>query len=78
MAKIIKICLIFLIMTGWIYSGWPQIWPLGKLGVNTIQFPPKIQDALLPRQRFLETSYGNEYSTDVVLQAVEQKRKANP
>jgi len=35
MAKIIKICLIFLLMTGWIYSGWPRVF----------NFPPKIQEA---------------------------------
>lgn len=46
MAKIIKshlgnflvICLIFLIVGGWIFSGWPQIW-------KKPPFPPKIQEA---------------------------------
>ena len=46
MAKIIRsnlgdfliVCLIFLVMTGWIFSGWPLIW-------KKPAFPPKIQEA---------------------------------
>lgn len=46
MAKIIKnsfhnfllFCFIFLIVTGWIFSGWPQIW-------QNPPFPPKVQKA---------------------------------
>lgn len=38
--------LVFVLMTGWIFSGWPQIWPLGELGTGKIQIPPKIQEAL--------------------------------
>jgi len=53
MAKIIKnslgnflvIFVIFSLVTGWFFSGWPRIWPLGKLGVNTIWIPPEIQEA---------------------------------
>jgi len=53
MAKIIKnslgnflvIFVIFSLVTGWFFSGWPRIWPLGKLGVNTISIPPEIQEA---------------------------------
>jgi len=53
MAKIVKnslgnflvIFVIFSLVVGWIFSGWPRIWPLGKLGVNTIWIPPEIQEA---------------------------------
>jgi hypothetical protein len=61
MAKIIKnasgnfliVCFIFALVVGWIFSGWPRIWPLGgfdklttgELGVNKIRIPPKIQEA---------------------------------
>ncbi|MBZ9578745.1 hypothetical protein KJA14_02740 [Patescibacteria group bacterium] len=46
MAKVIKnalanflvICLIFLMVVGWIFSGWPQIW-------QNPPFPPEIQEA---------------------------------
>jgi len=46
MSRIIKnnvgsflvICLIFMLMTGWIFSGWPQIWKKPPI-------PPKIQEA---------------------------------
>ncbi|MFA4831718.1 MAG: hypothetical protein WC618_06185 [Patescibacteria group bacterium] len=43
--RISKSLLIFVIVTAWIFSGWPQIWPLGELGVNTIRIPPEIQEA---------------------------------
>jgi len=53
MARIVKntfwnffvILVIFSLVEGWWFSGWPQIWPLGELGVNTIRIPPEIQEA---------------------------------
>lgn len=45
LGNFLAICLIFLIMMGWIFSGWPQIWPLGELGTSKIRIPPKIQIA---------------------------------
>ena len=36
--KFSKFLLVFVIITGWIFSGWPQIW-------NNPSFPPEIQEA---------------------------------
>ena len=46
--KIATVCqhlIIFLLIFLWIFSGWPRIWPLGELGVNTFRLPPEIQEA---------------------------------
>jgi len=56
--KISKFILIFSIILAWTFNfpptpflknfggqGWPRIWPLGELGVNTIRIPPEIQEA---------------------------------
>ena len=37
-SKILKYFLVFVLITGWIFSGWPQIW-------QNPPFPPKIQEA---------------------------------
>lgn len=44
-SKSLQIFLIFLIIFAWVLSGWPQIWPLGELGVNKIRIPPEVQEA---------------------------------
>jgi len=51
MAKIVKnnftnfltILVIFALVGGWWFSGWPRIWPLGELGTSKIRIPPGIQ-----------------------------------
>lgn len=40
MSKILKSFLIALLITAWIFSGWPQIWQNPRI-------PPKIQEAYL-------------------------------
>jgi len=36
--KFLKISIIFLVITGWLFSGFPQIWQNPRI-------PPKIQEA---------------------------------
>ena len=57
MAKIVKnnlgnflvVCFIFLMIMGWIFSGWPQIW-------QNPPIPPKIQEAQAATKTFLLTN----------------------
>ncbi len=37
--------LVFILLTGWLFSGWPRIWPLGELGTSKIRIPPEIPKA---------------------------------
>ena len=43
--KISRFSLVTILVFSWIFSGWPQIWPLDELGVNKIRVPSKIQKA---------------------------------
>ena len=45
-SKISRFLLVFVLITGWIFSGWPQV-------LENLEFPPKIQEA----QAFNETLY---------------------
>lgn len=56
----LKTLLVFLVLFSWFFSGFPQIWPLGKLGVNTIRIPPKIQEAQATTSTYCFNSYSSE------------------
>jgi hypothetical protein len=43
--KTLKTVFIFTLIFSWIFSGWPQVWPLDKLKTSKIQIPPEIQKA---------------------------------
>jgi len=43
--KILKNTTVFLIIFAWVFSGWPQIWPLGESGVDKVRIPPEIYKA---------------------------------
>jgi len=53
--KISRFLLVFVLVAGWIFSGFPRIWPLGELGVNKIRIPPEIQEAQAASQEFTAT-----------------------
>jgi len=43
--KFFRFVLVFVLIFGWVFSGWPPIWPLGELGVNKIRISPEIREA---------------------------------
>jgi len=54
--RILKKILIFIFVFVWLFTGWPQVWPLGKLGVNTIRIPPEIREAKAATATYLPVS----------------------
>lgn len=53
--KISRFSLVFVLIFAWMFSGWPQIWPLGELGTGKIQIPSEIQEV---RAATTDTYYG--------------------
>lgn len=45
--KTFRCFIIFIAIVAWLFSGWPQIWPLGELGVNETRIPSGIQKSNL-------------------------------
>jgi len=43
--QILKTFFILFLVASWLLTGWPAIWPIGRLGINTIRFPPEVQKA---------------------------------
>jgi hypothetical protein len=43
--QILKTFFILFLVASWLLTGWPAIWPIGRLGINTMRFPPEVQKA---------------------------------
>jgi len=43
--RILKTFFVLFLVASWLLTGWPPIWPISRLGINTIRFPPEIQKA---------------------------------